>query len=127
MNAIRNARFAALTVVLSAVAALWSAAPARADYAAIAYSPHTGHYGYSYGFASGAGAELEALLQCDGDDARVVVLAEDAYVALAVGRNGAYGYAWGTSEAIAEGIALQECLDNGGVRAHIVVSVYSGD
>jgi len=127
MNAIRTTRFVALTFVLSAVAALGAAAPARADYAAIAYSPNSHSYGYSYGYATQGGAELESLLRCDGDDARVVVVAEDAYVALAVGRNGAYGYAWGTSQDIAESIALQECLDNNGVVAHVVVSVYSGD
>jgi hypothetical protein len=127
MKIIPNARLFAFAVVVSVVGALSAAAPARANYAAVAYSSKTHSYGYGYGYATRAGAELEALLQCDGDDARIVAWAENEYVALAVSRNGAYGYGWGTSQEIADGIALAECLDHGGVRPRIVVSVYSGD
>jgi Domain of unknown function (DUF4189) len=131
MNAVRQIRLVALALVLSAAASLWTAAPAKASdydtYAAIAYSPSTGAYGYGYGFSSRAAAELEALDQCSGRDARVVVWTRNSYCALAVGDDGAYGSAWGTSPSIARNIALQKCRDNDGVRPHIVVTVYSGD
>ena len=129
MNAVRTVRLIALSLVLAA-AALWSATPARAAddaYAAIAYSPDTGHYGYAAGFSSRAAAEDEALNQCEGDDARVVVWGRNAYVALAVSDNGPYGYAWGTTEAIAKRIATQKCRDLGGENVRVAVSVYSGD
>ena len=128
MNAVRNVT---LAVVLSAVAALSSAGQARAasddTFAAIAYSPATGHVGYAYNAASQRGAERRALEECDRSDAEVVVVVRNGYVALAVGEDGAYGYAWGSSQGIAEGIALRKCLEYGGVRPRIVVSIYSGD
>ena len=128
MNAVRNV---ALAVVLSAVAALSSTSQARADFgdtfAAIAYSPATGHAGYAYNASSQRAAERIALDECDRSDAEVFVVVENGYAALAVGGDGAYGYAWGASQGIAERIALRKCLENGGVRPHIVVSIYSGD
>ena len=123
MNAVRNVT---LAVVLSAVALL-SASQARADFGAIAYSPATGNYGYSYNASSQRAAERRALDECDRSDADVFVVVENGYAALAVGGDGSYGYAWGTSQAIAEGIALRKCLQHGGVRPRIVVSIYSGD
>jgi uncharacterized protein DUF4189 len=130
MNAVRTVRWIALSLVLAAAAAFWTATPARAaddTYAAIAYSPDTGHYGYAAGFSSRAAAEVEALSQCEGDDAQVVVWGRNAYVALAVSDNGPYGYAWGSTEAIARRIAIQNCRDYGGENARIAVTVYSGD
>jgi hypothetical protein len=128
MNAVRNVT---LAVVLSAVAALSSASQARADFgdtfAAIAYSPSTGHVGYAYNASSQRAAERAALEQCNRSDAEVVVVVKNGYAALAVGEDGSYGYAWGSSRAIAESIALQKCLEVGGVRPRIVLSIYSGD
>jgi hypothetical protein len=128
MNAIRNV---ALAVVLSTVAALSSAAPAHAapgdTFAAIAFSPNTGHYGYAYGAQSQSRAELRALSECDRDDGQVLVVVKNGYAALVVGADGSYGYAWGSSQDIAEGIALRKCLDAGGVRPRIVVSISSDD
>ncbi len=127
MNAVRNVT---LAVVLSVVA-LSAASQARADFgdtfAAIAYSPATGHVGYAYNAPSQRAAERAALEQCDRFDAEILVVVKNGHVALAVGEDGSYGYAWGSSQAIAEGIALRKCLEVGGVRPRIVVSVYSGD
>ncbi len=131
MNFLRNVRLTALAVVLSAVAALSSAAPAHAGtgdtYAAIAYSANTGSAGYAYHASTELEAELDALAQCRGDDAKVVVTVRNGFAALSVGDDGSYGYAWGTSQSTAENIALSKCLDVGGVRPRILVSIYAGD
>jgi hypothetical protein len=105
MHAIRKT---VLAVVLGALAALSTAAAARADYAAIAYSPATGEAGYAYNAPTKSSAMAAALANCDHLDAEVLVVAEDAYVALAVSPDGYYGYAWGTDQDIAEGIALEQ-------------------
>ncbi len=131
MNVIRNVRLTALALVLAAVAAFSTAAPAHAaegdTYAAIAYAPSTGSAGYAYNASSEAAAELDALLHCHGDDAQVVVTVQNGYAALAVAEDGSYGYAWGSTQAIAERLALSKCLDVGGVRPRILVSIYSGE
>src|SRR5438552_5382280 len=84
----RGRRFVAALIVGAAVAVL-TAAPASAragdKYAAIAYSPSSGAYGYSVGFATRTGAEKEALAQCKGDDAQVPVWARNGWCCLAVG------------------------------------------
>ena len=126
MTANRTVRFAALALVLT-VASLGFANSARADFGAIAYSPATGHIGYSWSAPSRARAEQAALNQCDRDDAEVLVWVENGYAALAVGQDGSYGYAWGSTQAIAERLAVQKCLEVGGVRPKIEVSIYSGD
>jgi hypothetical protein len=127
----RPYRSVILGLVAAAAGLLWLAAPAmaRADdtYAAIAYSESTGRYGYGYNYSTRTAAENRALNECDADDAEVVVWGRNAYVALAVSDNGPYGYAWGTTEAIAKRIALQKCRDYGGRNAYVAVSVYSGD
>ena len=131
MFAFRPYRSVVLGLIVAAAGLCWLAAPAsaRADeaYAAIAYSENTGKYGYGYGFSSRSKAENEALKQCDADDAQVVIWGRNAYVALAVSDNGPYGYAWGTTEAVATRIATQKCRDLGGENVRIAVSVYSGD
>lgn len=130
MLAIRPYRSVIVALVAAASGLLWLAAPAvaKADtFAAIAYSDSTGRYGYSYGYSSRFDAENRALSECGTDDARVVIWGRNAYVALAVGDNGAIGYAWGSSESIARNIARQKCRDYGGQNVRIAVSVYSGD
>ncbi len=131
MNALRNFRLTAIAVVLAAGAALLNATPAHAaeddTYAAIAYSPNTGHWASVTSASSSLQAQAGALLGCRGDDARVVVVVKNGFAALAVGDDGSYGYAWGTSQDIAEGIALAKCLQQGASRAHIAVSIGSDD
>ena len=99
MNVIRNVRLTALALVLAAVAAFSTAAPAHAaegdTFAAIAFAPSTGSAGYAYNASSQAAAELDALIHCHGDDAQVVVTVQNGYAALAVAEDGSYGYAWG--------------------------------
>src|SRR5205823_5288063 len=82
-----------------AVLLLCVAAPAVwADHGAIAYSPETGKYGYSYNCGSRAQAERLALRNCPADDAAVKVWVKNGYAALAVNDDGDYGWGWsGTS------------------------------
>src|SRR5205807_10452956 len=100
-------------VAAAAAAAVLAAAPASAragdKYAAIAYSPSSGAYGYSVGFATRTGAEKEALAQCKGDDAQVLVWARNGWCCLAVGDDNAYGYSWADNEDYAKKLALSEC------------------
>src|SRR5205814_6412070 len=102
MFAIRPVRTVIVAAVLAAAGMLMLAAPAsaRADdtFAAIAYSESTGRYGYSYGYSTRAAAENRAISECNADDASILVWGRNAYVALATSDNGAYGYAWASSE-----------------------------
>jgi hypothetical protein len=98
-----------------------------ADYAAIAYSQSTGAYGYSYAFATLAGAKAEALSHCDADDARIVAWVQNGYVSLALGDTvGAYGWGWASTAAEARARARAECRART-TGAYIAVTVYSGE
>jgi hypothetical protein len=96
---------------------------AKADYGAIAYSPTTGRWGYSYGYRYLSGAQGDALIRCGSTDARVVVWVQNGWAALAVGDNGAYGWGWSTSS-LAK--AKARALQNAGANARIRCWVYSG-
>jgi hypothetical protein len=114
-------------IALPLLALLANASLVLADYAAIAYSPSTRNYGYSYGYYSRADAETEALRRCSGDDKRIVVWAVNAWCALATGDSGAWGWGWSDSSADdAQARAIRECATRT-TGAHIVVCVYSGD
>ena len=91
------------------------ASPCGNHFAAIAYSPQTGRYGYSSGAACLANAEAGAVANSGACDARVVVWVEDGWAAFARSPNGsAYGYGVSTrSLAEAEAIALRGCALNG--------------
>ena len=92
-------------------------APAAPDaaFTAIAYSPNTGAYGYSYGQGCRAEAETRRSSYCNGSNAQIVVWCENAGPALAVSDNGIYGYAYGHSRKEAERLALRYCR---GPEAH---------
>ena len=115
-----------LVVVAASVICLAAPASARAAFAAIAYSENTGAYGYSYGYAHRGEAEQAALDSCNADDAQVVVWSENAWCALAVSDNGAYGYGYAGSEREAKRIALRECRNSGGSNVRIACYAYSG-
>ncbi len=126
MNTIRPA---VLGLIVAAVGVFGLAAPAgaRADaFAAIAYSPNTGNYGYAYGKSCQADVEIAALGYCKAPDAQVVVWCENAYAALAVGDNGVYGYATADTRKEAERLALRYCRDAGGCNPRIRCWVNSG-
>ena len=82
-------------------------------YAAIAYSPKTGKYGYAYGQSTRDIAEGIAKRHCKVDDARVVTWVHNGWCALAVGEKGTYGVGWsygnGATNRNAKENAIDEC------------------
>jgi hypothetical protein len=99
---------------------------ARADFAAIAYSPSTNKYGYWYGARSRGAAENGAMRKCNGDDRRVVVWVENGWAALAANNDGRWGYGWSTSSrAEAEGNALNNA-GGAGDGAYVLCWAASG-
>src|SRR5262249_48977445 len=82
-------------------------------YAAIAYSPATGNYGYAYNHGSRAAAETAAIRYCKADDARIVTWVNNGFCALALGDDQeAWGVGWsygdGATNTYAKTRALQE-------------------
>ena len=97
---------------------------ANADYAAIAYSPKTGKWGYAFGSYSLGTVQRNALNRCGAFDAQIAVWVENGWCALAQDANGHYGWGWSTCcLANAQATALQNASSN----AHIVCWTYSGD
>jgi serine/threonine-protein kinase len=96
-------------------------------YAAIAYSPSTGNYGYSFNYGSRCGAEQAALGRCRGTDASVIAWTRNAWCVLALGDDaGEYGWAWSTSLSCAKSRALAECRKRT-TNCYVAVSVFSGN
>jgi serine/threonine-protein kinase len=86
----------------------------RHSYAAIAYSPSTGKYGYSYDLRNRAAAERVALEKCGAEDARIVTWVNKGFIALAVGSDkSCWGVGWsygnGASNTKAKEFALEDC------------------
>jgi serine/threonine-protein kinase len=122
----RTPRFALAVVAVLALFASVQAARANEFFGAIAYSPSTGHYGYTYGRDCLANAEAGALQNCIGADRRVVVWVSNGYAALAVSNDGRFGAAW-SSECQAE--ADHAALNFAGgpdCGAHIVCEIETG-
>jgi serine/threonine-protein kinase len=115
-----------VVAAFTALIILGSVQASRADgnFGAIAYSPCTGCYGYSFGLDCQASAERVALQNCCGLDRRVVAWVAGGYAALVVNNNGGYGAAWSTNcRADAEQAALGYA---GGCGAHILCWIASG-
>ncbi len=101
------------------------ATPSHAGgYCAIAYSVHTGRYGYADGYNSRHSAERTALNGCGTEDAQIVGWAHNEYVALACGSGLSWGCGVSPSLHVAERTALYNCPSK---DAHIVKWVYSFD
>lgn len=83
---------------------------AMAGFGAIAFSPSSSSYGYSYGHPSRAAAESRAYGECAARSGgcQVVLWFQSACGALAQGYNG-WGSAWGNSRAQAERNAIAQC------------------
>jgi serine/threonine-protein kinase len=109
-----------LTVAILALATLApSQQTAKADvsidfdrYAAIAYSPKTGKFGYAWNWGSRSQAESQALSECKADDAKVVGWVKGGWLALAVADDNAYatGYEYGDGASSAN--ACQKAIDD---------------
>jgi len=78
-------------------------------YGAIAFSPATGRYGWSYGQPDQATAERAALEQCGAPDASVLARGYDATLALAIAEDGSYGWAEHTQPWQAAKRAFKNC------------------
>lgn len=127
----------ALVLVLPVTSLLSSVAPARSDtiyldgqtYAAIAYSPSTGKYGYGNGYRSRYAAEREALRQCPESDAKVVGWVCNGFLALAVGDDNAYGTGYsfnaGATNGAAMNNAMAECRKHTSKNPHILICICS--
>jgi hypothetical protein len=117
--------FLSLTALV-AVSSPAQAGPCVNHFAAIAYSPQTGRYGYAAG-ACLADAEAGAVANSRACDARVVVWVENGWSAFARSPDGAaYGCGVSTrSLAEAEAIALRGCA-RGGCPGRIVAWAASG-
>lgn len=96
---LKISRVLVLTAVLAGVFFSAGAGQAanRNSFGAIAYSPSTGTFGYSYGKGNLADAEGTALGNCRGADRQIVVWVDHGFAALAVNSHGYIGAAWSRS------------------------------
>jgi serine/threonine-protein kinase len=99
------------------------------SYAAIAYSPATGKYGYSYDHRSRSNAEKAALEKCGAEDAQIACWIKRGFCALALGDDKTcWGVGWryggGSSNTDAKDTAMKEC-GNRTTGAHIVLCLSS--
>jgi hypothetical protein len=130
---------ALLPVIALLAAASVFAAVARASdstieidsrsFAAIAYSPATGKYGYAYNHRSRSAAEKAALEKCGAEDASVACWVNRGFCALALGDDKTcWGVGWqyggGSSNTDAKKTALKEC-EKRTTGAHIALCLSS--
>jgi hypothetical protein len=96
--------------VLLVFAGAGSGETAAQNYGAIAYSPSTKAYGWSYDYPSRGEAESMAMSNCrkHANDCIVPLWFRNACGALAIGSNG-YGTAWASQRGGAENQALVVC------------------
>lgn len=97
-------------LLLAGLVCAGAGSAAADNYGAIAYSPSTKAYGWSYDYPSRSSAEREALARCrtKAGDCMIPVWFRNACAALAIGPNG-YGTAWATERGSAERLAVQVC------------------
>jgi hypothetical protein len=111
---------------LLALALLCPRPVAAGEYGAIAYSPATGNYGYSFQYDSQDAAERAALRKCAEDDAVLAGWVRDGWCALAVepGSGTAYGWAWADDADGAKARALAACRKRA-AKCYVCVCVSS--
>jgi Domain of unknown function (DUF4189) len=95
---------------------------AGGSYGALAYSPKTGDYGYSYGFGNRKLAEQRAKRECGKDDCEIAAWYSKACGAVAAGDDGKWGGGSGDNESLARADAKADCEKDGGKNCEIVVS-----
>lgn len=98
-------------------------------YAAIAYSPSTGKYGWANGYGTRTGAESAALNNCKYSDARIVTWVHNGFCALALGDDKSrwgigYSYGDGATNTYARNRAVEECRKRTS-NAHAVLVICS--
>lgn len=107
-------------IVLTVGMAIPGAASAQ-NYGAIAYSPSTGAWGRSWDYRTRRTAERRAMRHCRrrARDCRVLWF-RNACGAVAVGRNGGWGSAWGRTKNAAFRNARAQCRRyDGGCRVRV--------
>jgi hypothetical protein len=113
-----------LLIVFAFALGLAPALQAASDrYAAVAFSPITGRYGYGNGYATKGEAISRALRECGRSDA-ATAWCRNEWIALAVSNQstGGYGVAWAPTPAGARREALAQCRARN-PDAHIVFCV----
>jgi serine/threonine-protein kinase len=123
----RNLTRGILLVVFAFALALAPVLQAAGDrFAAIAYSPKTGRWGYGANYPTKSEAIARARRECGRSDARTN-WCRNAWIALAVSDEspGGWGSAWGETAAEARAAARRECLArNPDARVVVCVSAY---
>jgi serine/threonine-protein kinase len=99
------------------------------SYAAVAFSPSTGAFHYSFNYGSRAAAVKAALAAHDADDARIVCWVNRGFCALALSADkSCWGTGWtfgdGASNTDAMEFALDDCRERA-EGAHIVLCISS--
>ena len=122
----KNLTRGVLLVVIAFALALGPALQAADDtYAAVAYSPATGRWGYGNGYPTKAEAIARARRECGSRKARTN-WCRNAWIALALSDQspGGWGSSWGATPEIARNAAIAECRTRN-PDAHVVVCVSS--
>jgi hypothetical protein len=102
------------------------AAQADDRYAAVAYSPKTGRWGYGANYPTKSEAIARAKRECGKKDAKTN-WCKNAWIALAISDQspGGWGSAWGETADAARASARRECLArNPDARVIVCVSAY---
>ena len=116
----------AMSAVLAVHSERASAGGYFTKYAAIAYSPETGKYGYSNGWLSFTNAKRVALSHCKAKDAKIVTWVGNGWCALAIGDDrAAYGFGYGETAQEAKTIALREAGKRT-TNCRVAACVFSG-
>jgi serine/threonine-protein kinase len=116
-----------LVIVFALALGLAPALQAAGDrFAAIAYSPKTGRWGYGANYETKGEAIARARRECGRSDARTN-WCRNAWIALAISDQspGGWGSAWGETAQEARQAATRECLArNPDARVVLCVSAY---
>ena len=130
----KNARFG-IIVALAVLAGIFvhglcaSEIEIGYSFAAIAYSPSKGEFGYAYNHRSRSAAEKAALRECDAPDAEIVCWVNKGFCALALGDDKTtWGVGWryggGSNNTDAMKAAMEECATRT-TGAHIALCLSS--
>lgn len=131
-------RVLAKLLLLMVVAVQWQgfSAPALATeidfdrFAAVAFSPSTGEYGYGWDCPSRWTAETAALRNCPAADAKVVGWVKGGWLVLAIGHDNSYGVGWEFGNGAVNTDAARRAiarLKESGQTAKTLVYLCSGD
>ncbi len=96
------------------------------SYGAIAYSPGSGAFGYSDGYANQTVAESRALSECGKADCAVGTWFYNNCGAVATSDNGAWGGGHGPTALRARGDAEETCNRRGGTACAVKITHCSG-